>query len=387
MSVIAAGTWVHCRHKHKAAWICNRTRRSRNSHLLVFKRLTEYLKGTPVKFRKLVKKQQTVVSKRYFPRTGYCSAACKSRRRNGVVGTSERTLCHKRGFLVNYAADGVDVGGLDRFLKGHGGKYCCQPLCKHGFSRPGAAYHKDVVSPCGGVLQSLFGGVLTLYLGKIYYVKAVFLLYFIRSLRKYHRFPAEMLHYIRGIFNAVHGDTVHNACFIGVVGRDKNAFKALFFGKHHHWQYAVYGAHVAVKRDLPDKRGLGNILVYLTSHAEQSHKYCKVVDASRLFCVRGGKVHYDLCKRERCPNGTQGGAYPFSAFLYNGVRKPYYFKRGSASACFYLNVHGKRVKSEQAEASDLCKHKFDPLSFSASEFFGLTRRYRSVLWGNRLHRL
>ena len=75
MTVIAAGAGIHCCQNDHPTGVCQRTVDPRNRHLSVLDRLTEDFKRHPVKFGKLIQKQNAVMRKGNLSRTRDRSAA------------------------------------------------------------------------------------------------------------------------------------------------------------------------------------------------------------------------------------------------------------------------------------------------------------------------
>jgi hypothetical protein len=126
----------------------------------VFEGLAEDFEGGTAVFGEFVEEENAVVGEGNFARARVGAAAEEANVGDGVVGTAEGAAGDEAFARVEESGDGVDAGGLDRFLLGHVGHDGGHAFGEHGFTGAGRADHDDVVSAGSGDFEGAFDVVL-----------------------------------------------------------------------------------------------------------------------------------------------------------------------------------------------------------------------------------
>ena len=135
----AALAGIHGRRQHEARRKGQRHRRPADRDLAVLERLAQHVEHVALEFGQLVQKQDAVVRQADFAGTRQRAAADQPRIGNGVVRRAERPGADQSVLLREQARDGVDLGGLDRFVEAHRRQDRRQPPRQHGLARSRAA--------------------------------------------------------------------------------------------------------------------------------------------------------------------------------------------------------------------------------------------------------
>ena len=133
---------------------------ARDGHRAVFQRLAQDFEDVAGELRQLVQEEQAVVGERDLAGARDHAAADESGVGDGVVRRAEGTVRDQAAVGVEYAGDGVDLGGLQRLLEAQGSEDGRKALGQHGLAGAGRADHQDVVSAGGGDLQRALGHLL-----------------------------------------------------------------------------------------------------------------------------------------------------------------------------------------------------------------------------------
>ena len=160
----AAGAGVHGRGQHEARGKGERHGGARDGDGVVFKGLTQDLKDVARKLRQLVKKEQAVMSQRDLAGAGNDTAADQTCIGDCVVGRAERPLSDEALGGVEYASDGVNLGGFQSLFKGERGEDGGQALGQHGLAGAGRADHENVMAAGGGYFEGALGRLLAAHI-------------------------------------------------------------------------------------------------------------------------------------------------------------------------------------------------------------------------------
>ena len=101
-------------------------------------------------------------------RPGNGAAANQARIGNGVVGRAIGPDAHQTRARFQHARDAVNLGGLNRFVKGEGRQDGGNALGQHGFAGAGRPDHQNVVATRRGHFNGAFGVKLALDVAKIH---------------------------------------------------------------------------------------------------------------------------------------------------------------------------------------------------------------------------
>src|ERR1039458_9794950 len=93
------------------------------------------------------------MSQRDLAGAGNDAAADEAGVGDGVVGRAEGALSDEALGGVEYAGDGMNLGGFQSLFKGERGEDGGQALGQHGFAGAGRADHENVVAAGGGPLS------------------------------------------------------------------------------------------------------------------------------------------------------------------------------------------------------------------------------------------
>ena len=165
---VAAGAWVHGRGQHEARREAERHGGARNGDGVILKRLPHHLQHVAWKLRQFVEEQQAVVCERDLARTRNDAAADQACVGDGVVRRAEGPLRNQARGCVQHAGDGVNLGGLQGFVKRERRKNRRQPLGQHRLAGAGRPNHENVMAACRGHLQRAFGGLLPAHIFEVH---------------------------------------------------------------------------------------------------------------------------------------------------------------------------------------------------------------------------
>src|SRR5690606_2308658 len=91
-----------------------------------------------------------------------------------MMRASERTCSHKRCIVTKFACDGMNLGGLKRFVECKRWKNCWQTFREHSFARTRRTNHNNVMSTSSCNLHGAFDVFLALHVTEISVVEIHF---------------------------------------------------------------------------------------------------------------------------------------------------------------------------------------------------------------------
>ena len=119
VAVVTAGAGVHRGHKHEGGGECHGSRGAGDRHLAILQRLTHHFEGRAVELGQFVQEEDAVMGEAHFARGDVRGTPQQPDVGDGVMGIAEGTAQHDRFSGGEEAADGMDLGGLDRLLERH----------------------------------------------------------------------------------------------------------------------------------------------------------------------------------------------------------------------------------------------------------------------------
>ena len=164
---VAAGAGIHGRGQHEARGKAERHGGARDGDGVIFERLAHDFEHVAGKLGQLVEEEQAVVRERDLAGARHDAAADEAGVGDGVVRRAEGPLRDQAGAGIEHAGDGVNLGGLERFVEGERGEDRRQALGQHGFAGAGRADHENVVAAGRGHFERALGGLLAAHIAEV----------------------------------------------------------------------------------------------------------------------------------------------------------------------------------------------------------------------------
>jgi len=150
---ITARAGIHRRNQNKP---CRKTKcpfGTGDGNLSFLKRLTNHLEHVAGKLRKLIKKEDAVMSQRQFPRSRMGSAA-NQRRPGSRMMRGPHGACGNQCLVFGKKADGrINPRGLQRLRQGHRRKDGSHSLRQHCLAGAGRPNHNQIMPAGSGNRQ------------------------------------------------------------------------------------------------------------------------------------------------------------------------------------------------------------------------------------------
>ena len=162
----AAATRVHGRHQHSSGRILVGSIKARYRYFPLLQGLPQNLDGFPAKFRKLIQKQNSLVSQTDHPRSRPATASRQCRLGNGMVRGLKGRF-RNQSFSLQPSGHTVNFRNFQTFLKIQHRQNRGNPLGKHSLSGSRRPDHQYIMPSRRRNFQSTFRHFLSLHLGKI----------------------------------------------------------------------------------------------------------------------------------------------------------------------------------------------------------------------------
>ena len=289
--------------------------------MFILHRLAQHLQNRVSKLGHLVQKQHSIVCQRHLTRLGRITSANECHRRGHMVRGTERSLAHKASRSTQLTRHGVYLGGFERLLNAHRGHNGRHTACKHSLTRARRANHNDVVTSCGGNLQSALGVRLALDIGEVVSIGLGRDIHLHLALHRENLLLAiERGCYLRQRLHAQHLDTLHNGSLHSIFAWHVDTFIATRLRLGRNGQHTPDTSHRAIQRQLTHKPRLGHTLGdNLVCGGEDSNGYGQVVARALLPKVGRGKVYHALAGGHTVARILEGRAYALLTLAHSIV--------------------------------------------------------------------
>ena len=220
MVVVAAGTRIHGGHKHKAGRIFHRETGTGDIDHSIFQWLPHDFQDTPVKFRQLIQKKDTIVSQADLSRLRESATSYHSDIRDRMMGRAKRTLYHQGGATSYLTGYGMDFSCFQGLMQGKGRQDRGETFRQHRLATSGRTYHDQIMSAGCGHLHRTLHVLLSPDIGEIaikQLLAVVKLLTGINNRRPQCRFPLHKLQHLFDIRSSIHFQIVHHRSLTNVL--------------------------------------------------------------------------------------------------------------------------------------------------------------------------